>query len=45
VRFLLGCEVPSAHASAHFAVEWGDHFAERFGHPTAAKDETRGKAA
>jgi len=32
-------------AGAHFAGEWGDHFAERFAHPTAAKDEPRGKAA
>lgn len=32
-------------AGAYFAQEWGDHFAERFSHPTAAKDEPRGKAA
>ncbi|MGV4985775.1 plasmid mobilization protein [Streptomyces sp. NRAIS4] len=32
-------------AAAHFAQEWGPHFAERFGHPAPAKDETNGRAA
>jgi hypothetical protein len=32
-------------AGAHFAEEWGDHFAERFGHPAPGKHEPRGKAA
>jgi len=33
-------------AAAHFAEEWGPHFAERFGHdPAPAQDEARGRAA
>ncbi|MEU1193838.1 hypothetical protein [Streptomyces sp. NPDC005859] len=32
-------------AGAHFTEEWGDHFAERFGHPAPAKHDTRGNAA
>ncbi|MFF5185651.1 hypothetical protein ACFY30_18005 [Streptomyces sp. NPDC000345] len=32
-------------AGAHFAEEWGDHFAERFGHPAPAKHEPHGHAA
>ncbi|MFE9967189.1 plasmid mobilization protein [Streptomyces sp. NPDC005525] len=31
-------------AAAHFTGEWGSHFAERFGHPAPAQDETRGQA-
>ncbi|MGW0819117.1 plasmid mobilization protein [Streptomyces viridiviolaceus] len=32
-------------AGAHFTAEWGDHFAERFGHPAPARGETPGQAA
>jgi hypothetical protein len=32
-------------AAEHFADEWGPHFAERFGHPAPAQDETRRRAA
>jgi enamine deaminase RidA (YjgF/YER057c/UK114 family) len=33
-------------AGAHFVDAWGDHFAERFGHPAPAKqDQAHGQAA
>lgn len=40
-------------AAGHFAAEWGDHFAERFGHPAPAptaeaagrRDDAHGAAA
>ncbi|WP_371673874.1 hypothetical protein OG985_43070 [Streptomyces sp. NBC_00289] len=32
-------------AGDHFTEEWGEHFAERFGHPAPTRHETRGKAA
>lgn len=32
-------------AGAHFVDAWGPHFAEKFGHPAPAQDETRGRTA
>ncbi|MGQ5668587.1 plasmid mobilization protein [Streptomyces sp. ECR2.10] len=32
-------------AAAHFAQEWGPHFAERFGHPAPTEGDAHGRAA